>query len=258
MAPEELLALARDAAQDAGRLLLQRFRAPATGVTTKGSPTDLVSDADRAAQELLIAAIARARPDDGIVAEEGAERRSGTGLTWVIDPLDGTVNFLFGLDVWAVSVAVEDERGTVAGLVHDPNRDETFAAIRDHGATLNDLPIEVGRRSDLSDALVGTGFAYDARTRRAQAAVVAQVLPVVRDIRRAGSVALDLSNLACGRLDAFYEAHMKPWDKAAGALIVTEAGGTVSELRDPFGDSHGLVAANATLHDALRPLVATL
>lgn len=215
-----------------------------------------MSDADRDAQKLLIDIIEDVRPDDGILAEEGASKPARSGITWVIDPLDGTVNFLFGIPIWAVSIAAQDTHGAVAGVIHDPTRNETFAASRGAGATLNGASIHVGDRTELSSALVGTGFAYDARTRAAQASVVARLLPEVRDIRRAGSAALDLASVACGRLDAFYEAHMKLWDKAAGVLLIEEARGTVTDLQDPYGDSHGVVAGNAALHGALRTLVA--
>lgn len=251
----ELRDLAVLAARRAGELLLDRFASAPEGVSTKSSPTDLVSDADRDAEALIVGLLVDARPGDGILAEEGQSETSTSGCRWVIDPLDGTVNFLFGIPVWSVSIAVEDGDGTLAGAVHDPNRNETFAALRGGGATLDGRAISVSRQADLTQALVGTGFAYDAPSRSAQAAVVARILPRVRDIRRSGSAALDLCSVACGRYDAFYEAHMEPWDKAAGALIVAEAGGELSELRAPIGTSHGVIAANPTLHHKLKALI---
>lgn len=252
---DELLELAKRSALQAGELLLASFARPPKGVGTKTTPTDLVSNADRESEALLIQLISSVRPDDGILAEEGGRDASDSGLRWVIDPLDGTVNFLFGIPVWCVSIAVQDEVGTLAGVVHDPNSDETFAAARGRGATLNDAVIRVSDATDLTKALIGTGFAYDSASRRAQADVVRRVIPRVRDVRRAGSAALDLCSVACARFDGFYEAHMEPWDKAAGALIVKEAGGVVSELRAPVGESHGVVAANARLHPMLEALV---
>ena len=253
---KQLLGLALESARAAGRLLLQRSLEPAAGVTTKSSPTDMVSDADRDTERLLIERISRARPGDGFLGEEGGAARSSTGVSWVIDPLDGTVNFLYGIPVWAVSIAADDGDGTAVGVVYDPNRDEMFSAIRGHGAELNGTPIFVSQQSDLPQALIGTGFAYDERIRDSQAEVVRRVLPVVRDIRRAGSAALDLCALACGRIDAFYESNMGAWDRAAGVLIAREAGATVTDLPPPFGDEIGVVAGNKVLHDRLRELVA--
>jgi myo-inositol-1(or 4)-monophosphatase len=252
-----LLDLASEAARRAGALLLDRFEGPARGVSTKSTPTDLVSDADRDAESLLVEMLEAERPEDGILGEEGGGRTSGSGVRWVLDPLDGTVNFLFGIPAWCVSVAVEDRRGTLAAVVHDPTRAETFTALRGGGAQLNGDVIRVSDKGDLDTALIGTGFAYDRRARSVQASLLPQVLPRVRDIRRAGSAAQDLCSVACGRLDGFYEAAMEAWDKAAGVLVVKEAGGRVSELAAPLeGLSPGVVAAGPALHDALRELVA--
>lgn len=250
----ELRDLAQNVARKAGALLLEHYGRAASGVETKSTSTDPVSDADRQSELLIKELIATERPNDGFLAEESGGQRGG-GLTWIIDPLDGTVNYLFRIPAWCVSIAVSDGDATLAGVVHDPNRDETFAAAQDLGSTLNGKPIRVSERADLSHALVGTGFAYDVPTRTAQAAVVQRVLPQVRDVRRGGSAALDLSYLACGRLDGFYEAHMQAWDKAAGVLLIREAGGLVSSLRDPSGDSDGVIAANPRLHGALEKLV---
>ena len=252
---ESLLEVAITAAQCAGELLLERFGGPATGVRSKASPTDLVSDADRQSEKILLDVIAKERPEDGVVSEESDARVSRSGVTWVIDPLDGTVNFLFGIPVWAVSIAIEDRNGTVVGVVHDPTREETFTAVRGAGARLNGDVIRVSERSDLASALVGTGFSYSKELRRAQGEVVRRVLPAVRDIRRAGSAALDLAYVSCGRLDCFYEADMKIWDNSAGSLLVREAGGVVSVLRAPVADQEGVLAAGPSLHDELRDLI---
>jgi myo-inositol-1(or 4)-monophosphatase len=251
----ELLDVATHAAHKAGRLLLDRFHAPARGVETKSTPTDLVSDADRDAESLILDIVRARRPDDGVVAEEGGGKKSATGYRWIVDPLDGTVNFLYGIPVWGVSIAAEDEKGAVVGVIHDPNHGDTFTASRGAGALLNTQPIRVSGESDLSQALIGTGFAYDARIRAVQAAVVERLLPRVRDVRRAGSAAIDLAWLACGRLDGFYEAQMEVWDRAAGVLIAEEAGATVTDLEPPLGGAVGVVAANPHLHDQLRSLV---
>lgn len=256
MSSDDLLDLAVDAAHDAGRLLLEHARAPAREVGTKSTPTDLVSEADRASEELVLGRIREARPDDGILAEEGGRASSGTGLVWIVDPLDGTVNFLFGLPQWAVSIACEDPDGGLVGVIHDPCRGETFTAVRGDGARLDSEPIRVSDKAELAQALVATGFAYDARVRAEQAETVARALPLVRDVRRFGSAALDLAWTACGRFDGYYESAMGPWDKAAGTLLVREAGGIVSELSAPLdSDDHGVLAAGPALHDALRELV---
>ncbi len=254
-ATDELVDLAVEAAHAAGALLSDHFRKPAEGVESKTTPTDLVSDADKASEALLLDLIGAKRPDDGILSEEGAEGASASGLTWVVDPLDGTVNFLFGIPVWSVSMAVEDDAGGLVGVVHNPNTGETFTAARGQGARMNGKTIHVSTRSELASALIGTGFAYDARARSAQAEIATRVLPVARDIRRAGSAALDLASLACGRLDGFYEAPMESWDKAAGVVLITEAGGVVSELAAPYDLSPGVIAGNRALHDRLRALV---
>jgi myo-inositol-1(or 4)-monophosphatase len=250
----ELLELAERAAREAGGLLLERF-GHVRGVSTKSSPTDLVSDADRESEALILDVIRSARPDDGVLSEEGGREASRSGMRWIIDPLDGTVNYLFGLPIWAVSVALTDADGPVAGVVFDPNRSELFSAGRGAGATLNGSPIQVSERVDLSTAMIGTGFSYDADSRRVQAERMPHLLPRVRDIRRAGSAALDLAWISCGRLDGFFEAPMKVWDRSAGELLVTEAGGVVTPLRAPFGDDDGVIAAGPDLHPQLARLV---
>ncbi len=252
---QELLEIASRAATGAGGLLLERFGGPAQGVTTKSTPTDVVSDADRDAQELIVSLLREQRPRDGLISEEGAAGDSETGLTWVIDPLDGTVDFLYGIPQWCVSVAVADEAGWLTGVIYDAPRSELFTALRGQGARRNHEPVTVSQQQDLSQALVATGFSYDSRIRRAQAEVVLRLLPEVRDIRRAGSAALDLAWCACGRVDAFYEADMNVWDRAAGELLIAEAGGAITPLLPPLGDGQGVIAANQGLHDALRALV---
>lgn len=256
-AAPEILDLAVDAARRAGALLLERFAAEPTGVRTKSTATDLVSDADTAAERVIVDTISRARPDDGWIAEEGTRSSSATGITWIADPLDGTVNYLFRIPVWCVSIAAEDPDGGLAAVVHDPNLMETFTATRGGGAFRNGEPIRVSERADLATALIATGFEYDADLRAFQARVVADVIPRVRDIRRAGSAALDLTSVACGRVDGYYESSTERWDKAAGALLVQEAGGIVTELTNPTGESPGVVAAAPGIHAALDALVRT-
>lgn len=244
-----------EAAHRAGALLLERFAREPTGVRTKSTTTDLVSDADTASEKAIFETIARVRPDDGWIAEEGTSAPSSTGITWVADPLDATVNYLFRIPVWCVSIAAEDGRGPLAGVIYDPNRDETFTAARGNGAFLNGEPIRVSGRDDLGTALIATGFEYDRELRSFQARVVADVIPAVRDIRRAGSAALDLASVACGRVDGYYESSTERWDKAAGSLLVEEAGGVVTELPNPTRESPGVVAAGRGIHAALDALV---
>jgi myo-inositol-1(or 4)-monophosphatase len=255
--PKALLDLAVEIATAAGELLLGRFRSGVTGVDTKSSPTDVVTDADRDSEELVLARIETARPDDGVVSEEGEGRPSRSGVTWIVDPLDGTVNYLFGIPVWGVSVAVHDQDGPLVGVVVDPARSEVFSALRGEGTTVNGRKVRVSDKVDLDTALVGTGFSYEADARRVQAERLVRVLPRVRDVRRAGSAAIDLSWTACGRLDGFFEAPMKLWDRAAGELLITEAGGRVTPLAAPNGreGDRGVIAANPRLHAALDELV---
>ena len=255
MKENELLELAVDLARSAGSFLLEGFRSGVTNVDTKSTPTDVVTDADRDSEDLVIGRINRVRPTDGIISEEGNERASSSGLVWIVDPLDGTVNYLFGIPVWGVSIAVHDQAGALIGVVHDPNRNETFSAVRGAGSTLNGHQIRVSDAADLSTAMIGTGFAYDAGARRRQAEVLTDLLPRVRDIRRAGSAAIDLAWLACGRIDGFYEAPMKLWDRAAGELLIVEAGGVVTPLETSADGDTGVIAAGPRLHQALSDLI---
>jgi myo-inositol-1(or 4)-monophosphatase len=251
----ELLVVALEAAQAAGAELRARFGHRQDGVRTKSGPTDLVSDADLAAEEAIRAVLADRRPDDAILGEEGGSSGAGE-LRWIVDPLDGTVNFLFGIPTFGVSVACEDAGGALAGVVLDPIREECFAATRSGTPTLNDETIQGSSRTDLAMAMVATGFAYDAALRARQAVVVARVLPRVRDIRRAGAAALDLCWSACGRYDAYYERGLNVWDVAAGCLIASRAGLEIRELVATEDKPGGVIAAPAGLIDELFGLVA--
>jgi myo-inositol-1(or 4)-monophosphatase len=195
--------------------------------------------------------LGRERPDDAVLGEEGAGEGGSSGRRWVIDPLDGTTNYLYGHPQWCVSVALEDGDGGLAGVVHDPARGETFRAARGEGADLDGRPIAVRDHDDLATALIATGFGYDPERRAEQAEVIRRVLPRIRDIRRAGAAALDLAWLAAGRLDGYYERGLNPWDWAAGSLLVTEAGGVVEPLD---GEPFGIVAAGPRLVGPLREL----
>jgi myo-inositol-1(or 4)-monophosphatase len=255
MAPDALLELAVDAAHAAGRLLSERFRGPQSGVDAKSSATDMVSDADRDSERVLLEAIRTARPDDGLIAEESGHRPGTTGLVWVVDPLDGTTNYLYGIPAWSVSVACRDAEGGLVAVIHDPSMGETFTAMRGSGAFLNGSPVRTTALADLTRALVGTGFGYTPGRRALQAAALAHVVPRVRDVRRAGSAAIDLAWVACGRLDGFYEAGIRDWDRAAGLLLVAEAGGVTGILDPGLDGADCVVAAGATLYDPLCALV---
>jgi len=287
---DTLLEVAVHAARMAGALLAERVRRGVEReVASKSTPTDLVSEADIAAERAIRELLGERRPHDGFVGEEGGSERGSSGLSWVVDPLDGTVNFLFGIPQWCVSVAVRDERGTIAGAIYDANRNELFTATRDgrprligpagavvlsgrgsgasageaqgshahpDGAPDAQAPSAGGLERELGRAMVATGFSYDARVRAAQARVLARVAPRVRDIRRLGSAALDLAWTAAGRYDAYYERAVKAWDIAAGALICERAGLAVHELPEQPDLPRGILVARPALAEALLELVA--
>ncbi len=250
----ELLAVAREAAEAASVELRQRF-GDARGVRSKSTPTDLVSDADLAAESAIRSVLASRRPGDSILAEEGGESGGGE-VRWVVDPLDGTINYLFGIPAFAVSIACEDASGPLAGVVLDPCRDERFEATRSGPAMLNGEPFSRDREVEsLGVAMVATGFGYDAAVRARQADVLLRVLPRVRDIRRVGAAALDLCWCACGRFDAYYERGLNHWDMAAGGLIAQRAGLEVRDLAATEDEPAGTVAAPAELIDELVALI---
>lgn len=251
----ELLALAVGLARDAGALLLDGQASVRADVGTKSSLTDMVSDMDRASEELIVSGLLWHRPDDGILGEEGASRPGTSGVRWVIDPLDGTTNYLYGQPCFAVSIAAEVDGRAVVGVVADPSLDEVFTATAGGGAHLNDQPLAVSGATDLATALVATGFSYVPERRAAQGALAARVLPLVRDIRRYGAAALDLCWVACARVDAYWESDVKPWDIAAGGLIAAEAGAVVEATDDvaPLSVFASTPALAAPLAALLRP-----
>ncbi|MFF9195934.1 inositol monophosphatase family protein [Streptomyces sp. NPDC014779] len=220
----ELHELALEAARRAGVLLRDGRPDDLAVAQTKSSAVDVVTEMDIAAEKLITGFLAEHRPHDGLLGEEGAATPGTTGVRWVIDPLDGTVNYLYGLPTWSVSIAAERDGETVVGVVEIPMRGETFHATLGGGARLGDRTLAVRPAPDLSQALVATGFGYVQERRDHQAQVARELLPQVRDIRRAGSAAVDLCDVAAGRLDAYYERGLNPWDLAAGDLIAREAG----------------------------------
>jgi myo-inositol-1(or 4)-monophosphatase len=248
----ELAAVALSAAQAAAAVLVEGGLHSAAGVETKTSATDMVSDVDRESEAVVMEVLGARRPEDGVLGEEGASKEGSSGVRWVVDPLDGTTNFLFGVPQFSVSIAAEIDGQTAVGVVLDPSHDETWVAVRGWGARLNGRPCRVAAgRSSLETALVGTGFGYRSERREWQARVAAQIIPAVRDIRRLGSAALDLCWTAGGRYDAYYEWGLNPWDLAAGALIVSEAGGRAEILPGRL-----VMAATPELFEPLRALLA--
>ncbi|HEX3803313.1 MAG TPA: inositol monophosphatase family protein [Solirubrobacteraceae bacterium] len=274
----ELLNVAVEAARAAGAELLARWRRPLK-IGTKSTPTDPVTEADVNAERAIRDVLGRRRPSDSILGEEGGETAGAPAptptslkdnendshshdtengsprLRWVVDPLDGTVNYLYGLPTFAVSVAVEDSEGALAGVVLDPVRDELFSATRSGVPVCSGEPITASTCDTLAQALVGTGFAYEPAVRAIQGNVVTRVLPLTRDIRRAGAAALDMCSCASGRLDAYYERDVKAWDIGAGTLICERAGLVVRTLEATDTLPSGVVVATPQLINELEALV---
>lgn len=251
----ELLEVAHELAHEAGTLLSAGRLAGSFLVESKSTPTDIVTQMDRAAEAHITAALARLRPDDGMLGEEGTDHPGTSGVRWVVDPLDGTVNYLYDLGGWAVSIAAQVEGRSIAGVVHIPSAGETFAATLGGGATCNGRPLHCPPAPQIGAALVATGFGYDPRRRAHQAEVLLRVLPAVRDLRRHGACAVDLCALAAGRVDAYFERGVNPWDFAAGGLIAAEAGARVAGLRGAQPSPAFLLAARPPLFDRLEELL---
>lgn len=255
VAHEALADLAERLATEAGRRLERAVIVERTLVETKTTGTDMVTETDRATEAFLVEGILAARPDDAVVGEEGADHAGTSGVTWLIDPIDGTTNFVYGLPGFNVSVAAEIDGSVVAGVVVDPLHGDVFRAVLGAGATRNGRPIRVNAPTDLAMALVATGFGYDPVRRRHQAEVLNDVLPVVRDIRRIGAAATDLCWVACGRVDAYFEKGLQPWDYAAGGLIAAEAGAVVTDLDGGPTSSAFTLAAPPGIVDGFRALL---
>jgi myo-inositol-1(or 4)-monophosphatase len=263
--PAELLGLAVDLVRRAATLVGETRAAALQAVETKSTPTDPVTEADRASEQLVIAGLTAARPGDEVLGEEGgahplgeAPDRTERRVRWILDPIDGTVNFLYGLPEYSVSLAAEVDGVVVAGVVRNIATGEEWTATRGGGAWRDGRRLNGSGATDLSRALVGTGFGYDATRRRLQAAVLAELLPEIRDIRRWGSASLDLCHAAEGQLDAFYEMGLNPWDRAAGGLVAEEAGLRVTGLRGAPASSEMTLAAPPGIYDALHDQLAAL
>lgn len=252
MTDSELLTLARDTAVAAGELAARRRIDGVQIAASKSSPEDVVTAADRETERLIRSLIAGARPDDGVLGEEDGLVAGTSGLTWIVDPIDGTVNYLYGRPHWAVSIAVVEGDpdpltwSAIAGAVVNPSTGDVFTASRGSGSFLGGRRLRV-REAELNLALVATGFSYAAETRRRQGLVVADLLTHVRDIRRAGTASLDLCDVAAQRVDAYFERGLRPWDHAAGALIAAEAGATVHGAGGSAADERFLLAAPPAL-----------
>ncbi len=259
--PARLADLAVASAREAGELV-QSMRLDLIGSTdlgagTKSSSVDLVTDADKAAEALIRQRLLAVRPQDGIIGEEDDDHPSESGVWWVIDPIDGTTNYVYGLPTYTVSIGAEFEGEMMAGAVYHPGQDDMYWAWTGGGAWRNDDPISVNTKTDLATSLVATGFGYTPQRRTLQGQVVAQLLPHVRDIRRSGSAALDLCLVASGAVDVYYERGLNPWDRAAGQIIAAEAGAKVGDLRGGAPSERFTLAANPALFRIVSELLAS-
>lgn len=253
---EELLRLATELAVKAGRMAATgREERGITQAGSKSSATDAVTEFDLASERLIVGGILDARPNDGIVGEEGTATAGSSGIDWLVDPIDGTTNFLYGLPGWAVSIAAATADGTEMGVVYVPATDELFSAIRGRGALLDGRPIRCSATTDLGLALVATGFSYLAERRARQAARIAALLPRVRDLRRVGAAATDLCSLAAGRVDIYFEEHLGAWDMAAGALIALEAGCRLGGLDGGDARPRSILGATPALFETVQRMV---
>jgi myo-inositol-1(or 4)-monophosphatase len=250
----DLLTLAKTLAIRVGDTALAGRKLGLRNVETKSTSTDMVTEFDRATEREIVGTLKRLRPDDAIVGEEGGTHAGSSGITWFVDPIDGTTNFLYDLPMWTISIGVHDASGPLCGVVYAPALRETFTASRGRGAFLNGHRITCGTATDPTQALVGTGFNYSPANRVIQANRFPRFIDKIRDVRRLGSASLDLCFVACGRYDAYFEEHLYPWDLAAGALIATEAGAHVEVLADG-PTAHALMAANPQLFPEIKALL---
>ncbi len=258
MAPDgyaELRAIAESVAVEAAALVRGRQGSGLEVADRKSSPVDVVTEVDRESEAFLKSRLAALRPDDGFFGEEGGRGRSSSGVTWVVDPIDGTVNFLYGIPHFAVSVAaVDDQERSLAGAVVDVSRGVVFSAALGAGATQDGIPLRVREPAPLAEQLFVTGFQYQQEVRALQGAAVGRLVPQVRDIRRMGSAALELCAIGAGTADAYVEEGLHLWDRAAGALVAQEAGAVV-EVHPGAGGMDCVVAAPAAGYDEVLGVV---
>jgi myo-inositol-1(or 4)-monophosphatase len=261
--PSDLLKLVREIAHSAGEILMDgrpdAARLTAVASSAKTSPTDIVTERDLASEKAIVSFIRQHRPDDAILGEEGTNISGTSGLTWIIDPLDGTINYLYGSPQWAVSIAIADEHGPLVGVVYAPAITVEYWAVRGEGSFREDREgiIELPQIQDveLAHALFATGFGYRADRRAQQVAVLTTVLPQIRDIRRKGSAALDVCMAACGMVNGYFERGTHPWDIAAGSLVATEAGLRVTGLFGKEAHNDMVVVAPPKLHAQITALL---
>ena len=256
--PNEFIPAMSEIAREAGALLLDAFQRR-IGYTYKGD-VDLVTEADRASEKLIVGRITQLWPNHDLVGEEGARRETGSEYRWYIDPLDGTTNFAHGFPVFCVSLGLDRKGERIAGVVYDPTRDELFAAEKGSGAHLNGTPIGVSRVPNLEESLTGTGFPSHKRHKNPNIHFYHEITLRTHGVRRAGSAALDLACVASGRLDAFWEFNLNPWDTAAGVLLVQEAGGKITDMRGgPWQiDSRETLASNGLIHTPMIEIMADI
>ncbi|CAB4536495.1 unannotated protein [freshwater metagenome] len=248
---KDLLTLAQKVGAEAGALLMDR--PAAFEIESKSTAIDIATQMDKKAETFIVESLLAARPDDGIIGEEGASVESKSGITWVIDPLDGTVNYFYGLPGWNVSIAAKDKDGVIVGVVTAPTINSTWWATRGGGAFYNGHAIKCTDPVELDRALIATGFQYDVAHRVSQLEDFSKLVPIVRDIRRNGAAAVDLCHVAMGAIDAYYEAGLKEWDWSAGGLVATEAGATFKQYgQSPMAIS---MAAGPHLHAQLEALL---
>lgn len=247
---KELLELAERIAREAGKFLIQR---PSKfELDQKSGVLDFATQMDHESESFIVKSILEARPNDGILGEEGANRSGTSGYTWVIDPIDGTVNYLYAFPGWCISIAVKDEDGGLVGVVHSPTIDMTWTAVRGGGSFCNGVPLQCNEPVPLNRALVATGFAYDLERRKGQADFIKSLLPKIRDVRRMGACAVDICLIASGGLDAHFEAGVNEWDFAAAALVAQEAGAKFTAVKGIWnGEKYFVLSAGPSLYAAL-------
>ena len=251
-------------ALEAGELIVTRRKGHIEVASTKSSSVDVVTEVDRESEALLYGRLAELRPGDGFLGEEGQVQESSSGITWVVDPIDGTVNFLYDIPHYAVSIAavsgppIPGQWQVEVGAILNPVTGELFHAARGEGSFLGDRRLQIGRPPEFSQALLGTGFGYSTAVRAEQARLMSALIPEVRDIRRAGAASLDFAYVAAGRLDIFFERTLSPWDHAAGELIVTEAGGAIAGISHAPPGKQGIFAGHPDLVATLKSRISQL
>lgn len=250
---EELLTLSEQVARAAGAFV--RDAGTPTNVTNKSSRSDMVTEVDKATELLIRELILAARPDDSIIGEEGDDLNGSSEVQWIVDPIDGTTNFVYGIPCYAVSIAVRIAGVTSAATVFDIPNQEIFTAALGQGSKCNGKSIAVSQTANLSDALIGTGFSYDPDRRIRQSLTLSRIVSRIRDVRRAGAASVDLCWVACGRLDGFYEQALFPWDFAAAELIVKEAGGVVGNTSGIGASRTMTIAANSNIFNELQSML---